>query len=77
MSQWILSLWLLESLLNIGVMTERAKLVDSNTPTNRLLLSKFIPNSTKLLPADDQIQNLLDQGQFLVDFKDVVLIHLN
>ena len=57
------------------LMAERNKHVDPNTSANRLLLSEFIPNSAKLLPAEDQIQHLLDQGQFLVDYKDAVIIH--
>ena len=57
------------------LMEERGKQRDPTTPTNRLLLCEFIPNSTKLLPQEDQIQHLLDQGQFLNDFKDAVFIY--
>ena len=57
------------------LMDARSQHTDPNSNTNRLLLSKFIPNSSKLLAAEDQIQHLLDQGQFLIDYKDAVLIH--
>ena len=57
------------------LMDERKKQRDPLSPTNRLLLSEFIPNSKKLLPEEDQIQHLLAQGQFLNDFKDAVFIY--
>ena len=57
------------------LMEERQKSRDPTQPTNRLLLCEFIPNSTKLLPSEDQIQHLLDQGQYLTDFKDAVYIY--
>ena len=57
------------------LMEERKKQIDPLTPTNRLLLSEFIPNSKKLLPEEDQVQHLLDQGKFLTDFKDAVFIY--
>ena len=42
---------------------------------NLLLLCEFIPNSSKLLLQEDQIRHLLNQGQFLKDYKDVVFIY--
>ena len=56
-------------------MEERKKTVDPTIQTNRLLLCKFIPNSTKLIHIEDQIQHLLDRGQFLNNYKDAVFIY--
>ena len=45
------------------------------SPINRLLTCEFIPNSSKLLLPEDQIQNLLQHGLYLNQNKNAILIY--
>ena len=44
-------------------------------PRNRLHLCEFIPNSSKLLQTEDQIQHLLQHGLYLNQNKDAILMY--
>ena len=44
-------------------------------PRNRLHLCEFIPNSSKLLQTEDQIQHLFQHGLYLNQNKDAILMY--